>query len=632
MKNPLVLFVGAAVVAVAALAGATADRWRDWPGPVQPPAASPEAVSGEAGEPESGLSPVAETAEPPLELRREQTAEVEDGPTPQEPDEQVAAVGADEIESPEDIERPEAPLGEVERLAAVDAREVQPDVPSAPAEPDPEPQASVQPSFDVVRLEEDGSLIVAGLASPGAVVTLLLDGEAIASDAANEVGAWLLMPDARLPPGSHQLEVQARDSGSGAETSGTIAVAVPERAADRPRVTHSEPAQPRAAEEDVAAAPEPESEEPARIEPEVPPLVEAEEEQVALAPVQEPEVEVEAPVAREAEPREIEVGEIEAEPEQHAAVAPVPEVDLEPEPQIGPERRDIPLALETVDYNDDGDIVFSGRADPGSLVRILVDNRFVGETTADADGRWAFAGKNDIPPGRHTLRADLMGADGNVVGRIILPFVRADGREVAALVEARSGAVVRREPEAALEVEAPEPAEAEAEPEAPVMAEEVAPEPEPEAPAVVDVAPEPEPLAVAEEVVPEPEPEAPVVAEEVAPEPEPEAPVVAEEVAPEPEPEAPVVAEEVAPEPEPETAVTDQAAPEPDARVAAVEPERIELGDAEPAVEPGPEDGEPEVAAARPGHVVIQPGNNLWRISRVIYGRGIEYTAIYEAN
>jgi nucleoid-associated protein YgaU len=64
-----------------------------------------------------------------------------------------------------------------------------------------------------------------------------------------------------------------------------------------------------------------------------------------------------------------------------------------------------------------------------------------------------------------------------------------------------------------------------------------------------------------------------------------------------------------------------------------VEPESFEPGDAEPAVvETAAKDGEPEVAAARPGHVVIQPGNNLWRISRVIYGRGIEYTAIYEAN
>jgi nucleoid-associated protein YgaU len=32
------------------------------------------------------------------------------------------------------------------------------------------------------------------------------------------------------------------------------------------------------------------------------------------------------------------------------------------------------------------------------------------------------------------------------------------------------------------------------------------------------------------------------------------------------------------------------------------------------------------------GRVVIQPGNNLWRISQVIYGSGVKYTVIYEAN
>jgi nucleoid-associated protein YgaU len=30
--------------------------------------------------------------------------------------------------------------------------------------------------------------------------------------------------------------------------------------------------------------------------------------------------------------------------------------------------------------------------------------------------------------------------------------------------------------------------------------------------------------------------------------------------------------------------------------------------------------------------VIIQPGNNLWNISRVIYGQGISYTTIYSAN
>ncbi len=34
----------------------------------------------------------------------------------------------------------------------------------------------------------------------------------------------------------------------------------------------------------------------------------------------------------------------------------------------------------------------------------------------------------------------------------------------------------------------------------------------------------------------------------------------------------------------------------------------------------------------KPGSVVIQPGNNLWRIARQTYGRGVQYVVIYQAN
>ncbi|MFT3986061.1 LysM peptidoglycan-binding domain-containing protein [Aestuariivirga sp.] len=37
-------------------------------------------------------------------------------------------------------------------------------------------------------------------------------------------------------------------------------------------------------------------------------------------------------------------------------------------------------------------------------------------------------------------------------------------------------------------------------------------------------------------------------------------------------------------------------------------------------------------AEPKDGRVVIQPGNNLWRISRVIYGEGTKFTVIFEAN
>ncbi|MDZ7626852.1 MAG: Ig-like domain-containing protein [Parvularculaceae bacterium] len=32
------------------------------------------------------------------------------------------------------------------------------------------------------------------------------------------------------------------------------------------------------------------------------------------------------------------------------------------------------------------------------------------------------------------------------------------------------------------------------------------------------------------------------------------------------------------------------------------------------------------------GKVIVQPGNSLWRIARRVYGRGVQYTVIYEAN
>ena len=47
---------------------------------------------------------------------------------------------------------------------------------------------------------------------------------------------------------------------------------------------------------------------------------------------------------------------------------------------------------------------------------------------------------------------------------------------------------------------------------------------------------------------------------------------------------------------------------------------------------PAEQSAAPELASAAPTQVIIQPGNNLWKLSRQIYGKGIMYTVIYEAN
>ena len=55
---------------------------------------------------------------------------------------------------------------------------------------------------------------------------------------------------------------------------------------------------------------------------------------------------------------------------------------------------------------------------------------------------------------------------------------------------------------------------------------------------------------------------------------------------------------------------------------------------AEPAA-PAPAETAVAVATPEPPApttIIIQPGNNLWKLSRQIYGKGILYTVIYEAN
>lgn len=75
--------------------------------------------------------------------------------------------------------------------------------------------------------------------------------------------------------------------------------------------------------------------------------------------------------------------------------------------------------------------------------------------------------------------------------------------------------------------------------------------------------------------------------------------------------------------------------PQPDS-TAKTDAENTGAASQQPAAEPQPEGQEPAAtpAPAKPkdGRVVIQPGNNLWTIARVLYGNGAKFTMLYEAN
>jgi hypothetical protein len=202
MKNPLVLFVGAAVVAVAAVAGVTVDRWQEWPSPFQTTAVTPDIIADETPEPMDAPAEVVrqpeakdpatdiDTAErvPPA-ARPVEEAHLDEA-VPAEPAEAPVEAPAVELEA-EAAEPVPGPV-EPERLAAVDPHEPQPPPPSRvdseTAAPQPDAAASIEPSFDIVRLEDDGSLVIAGRAAPSSEVALFFNGEAIATSTANLLG------------------------------------------------------------------------------------------------------------------------------------------------------------------------------------------------------------------------------------------------------------------------------------------------------------------------------------------------------------------------------------------------------------------------------------------------------------
>jgi nucleoid-associated protein YgaU len=107
--------------------------------------------------------------------------------------------------------------------------------PSAAVPPRPEPRTpsvaatASPPSFDVVRVSPDGSAVLAGRAAPGDEVIVRDRGKEVGRAQADAAGAWVLVPQAPLPSGSHELTVAANPLAGGPERggSGSVIVDVP---------------------------------------------------------------------------------------------------------------------------------------------------------------------------------------------------------------------------------------------------------------------------------------------------------------------------------------------------------------------------------------------------------------------
>ena len=87
---------------------------------------------------------------------------------------------------------------------------------------------------------------------------------------------------------------------------------------------------------------------------------------------------------------------------------------------------DFKLLVETVDYDDAGNLAISGLSAPGGVVQLYLDTEFIGRATADGNGRWSLKPETSAAPGIYTLRADQVDDAGKVLARVAFPFSRAE--------------------------------------------------------------------------------------------------------------------------------------------------------------------------------------------------------------
>ena len=412
------------------------------------------------------------------------------------------------------------------------------------------------PTFDIVRVEPSGEIVAAGQSSAGAHVWLMNEADAVAKAEANVDGEWAMVADEALPPGSYDLALRATgENGNGGPVEGDRATIVIEAPDETPLVAVTRPGEPTevlqkpepkasAEQETVVAAVAPDAErddepaagdQPAAADQQPPPQdgdqqtagsgnvqsgntrtrqaaadqhtarQEPPKQEAATREPASQEVDTDqtgadqietgdtepgaeetrqAGTEREEQPASADMktaaaaGEPDAEKstatedqssseeqqiaalsddeisgdrtgsdagdqaasredtaaDQETAAASQGEQDQKtqdsasaaPEPAAQDDRPvpDGDVTIETVEIEDPDSLMLGGQAEPGDAVRIYMNNERLDDVETDQDGRWTLSEKREMPPGRYTVRADVVDDEGDVTSRAEVKFDR----------------------------------------------------------------------------------------------------------------------------------------------------------------------------------------------------------------
>lgn len=234
------------------------------------------------------------------------------------------------------------------------------DAPAATEQAEPAPEAVAElpvPRFDLLRVEPDGSAVIAGSAPADSAVELLKGATVLATTNAGGEGDFAIVLDNPLSPGTHELSLRATVAdGRVVLSTETGIINIPENGEELLAVVAKE----------------------------------GEATRVLQASESEP-----AP---------------EPEPQQVAKAEPAPE----PETVLAPPTA--PVLISAIDV-EGGRIFVAGSGEPGRKVNLYLDGELLGNGDIGAQGGFLIDTARDLASGNYEMRADMLSADGSFVAR-----------------------------------------------------------------------------------------------------------------------------------------------------------------------------------------------------------------------
>jgi nucleoid-associated protein YgaU len=293
--------------------------------------------------------------------------------------------------------------------------------PVSPAAPAAELPGEVTPRFDVLRVEPDGSTVIAGNAVPGAKVEILNGNVVISSQTVDGTGDFAAVLDQPLAPGDHSLQIRATAPDGKVVTSEEVAtISVPEggkgellamvskpgEASRMITLPGSESASAAQAGAQTAAATTP-----------------AATTSVSAGGVALPELPAAASELAGSAPT--------MPGSTQTAAAPANQPAAEPSASL-PGATEVQVTAVEIE----GDRIFvAGKAPAGATVRGFADKAVIGEAVSDASGNFVIEGQMEIEVGNHIIEVELLDAAGKVVVRASVPFERPAGEQVSVVAQ-----------------------------------------------------------------------------------------------------------------------------------------------------------------------------------------------------